>query len=66
LRFDLSRQHGLYGGQSGEFAEVMEFIERGKLYGLGCGLVDMALLASALITPNARWLSISVWPVAWV
>lgn len=34
--------------------EVMDFIEREKLYGQGCGLVDMALLASTLITPNAR------------
>ncbi|GHU06236.1 twitching motility protein PilT [Betaproteobacteria bacterium] len=32
--------------------EVMAFIEREKLYGLGCGLVDMALLASTLITPD--------------
>jgi predicted nucleic acid-binding protein len=36
--------------------EVMEFIEREKLYGLGCGLVDMTLLASTLITPGtALW-----------
>ena len=34
-------------------AEVMAFIEREKLYGLGCGFVDMALLASACITPDA-------------
>jgi predicted nucleic acid-binding protein len=34
--------------------EVMEFIEREKLYGLGCGLVDMTLLASTLITPGAE------------
>jgi hypothetical protein len=34
--------------------EVMEFIEREKLYGRGCGLVDMVLLASTLITPNAQ------------
>lgn len=34
--------------------EVMAFIEREKLYGLGCGLVDMVLLASTLITPGAR------------
>ena len=34
--------------------EVMEFIEREKLYGLGCGLVDMVLLASTLITPDAK------------
>ena len=34
--------------------EVIDFIEREKLYGLGCGLVDMALLASTLITSGAR------------
>ncbi|MGS0756010.1 type II toxin-antitoxin system VapC family toxin [Roseateles sp. GG27B] len=34
--------------------EVMEFIEHNKLYGLGCGLVDMALMASALITPGTE------------
>ena len=35
-------------------SEVMEFIEREKLYGPGCGLVDMALLASTLVTPGAE------------
>lgn len=38
--------------------EVMQFVEREKLYGLGCGLgcglVDMALLASTLVTPGAK------------
>jgi predicted nucleic acid-binding protein len=34
--------------------EVLDFIEREKLYGLGCGLVDMVLLASTLITPRAE------------
>ncbi|MBU2714175.1 type II toxin-antitoxin system VapC family toxin [Zooshikella harenae] len=32
--------------------EVMDFIEREKLYGQGCGLVDITLLASTLITPD--------------
>ena len=35
-------------------SEVMDFIEREKLYGSGCGLVDMSLLASTLITPGAE------------
>jgi predicted nucleic acid-binding protein len=35
-------------------AEVMAFIEREKLYGLGCGFVDIALLASTCITPDTR------------
>lgn len=34
-------------------AEVMGLIEEEKLYGQGCGLVDMLLLASTLITPGA-------------
>lgn len=33
--------------------EVVAFVERDELYGLGCGLVDLALLASARITPGA-------------
>lgn len=33
--------------------EVMVFLEKEKLYGLGCGLVDLMLLASTLITPGA-------------
>jgi len=34
--------------------EVMVFIEREELYGLGCGIVDIALLASTLMTPGTR------------
>lgn len=34
--------------------EVMAFIEREKLFGLGCGLIDMMLLGSVLMTPGAR------------
>jgi predicted nucleic acid-binding protein len=36
------------------FTEIMSFIERENLYGLGCGFVDIALLASACVTPEAR------------
>lgn len=35
-------------------AEIMVFIENEKLYGSGCGLVDITLLASAMITPGAK------------
>lgn len=35
-------------------SEVRALIEREKLYGLGCGLIDIALLTSTLITPDAR------------
>jgi predicted nucleic acid-binding protein len=34
-------------------SEVREFIEREQLYGLGCGWVDLCLLASTLLTPGA-------------
>ena len=34
-------------------SEVLALVEREKLYGLGCGLVDICLLASTLITPAA-------------
>ena len=34
--------------------EVMEFIEREQVYGLGCGLIDISLLTSTLMTPSAR------------
>ena len=34
--------------------EVLDFIEREQLYGLGCGLVYFSLLASTLITPKTQ------------
>lgn len=34
--------------------ELSEFIETNRLFGLGCGLVDISLLASTLLTPAAR------------
>jgi predicted nucleic acid-binding protein len=34
--------------------EVMALVERERLYGQGCGLVDLGLLASALLTEGAR------------
>ena len=40
--------------QQASLHEVVDFIDREKLYGLGYGLVDMVLLASTLITPNAE------------
>lgn len=33
--------------------EVMAFVDRERLYGKGCGLVDLVLLASTLMTPGA-------------
>ena len=43
----------LQSSKQAALAEVMTWIEEEKLYGLGCGLVDMILLASTLITPGA-------------
>ena len=40
--------------QQASLSEVQDFVEREQLYGLGCGLVDMALLASTVITPGAK------------
>lgn len=34
--------------------ETVAFVERERLYGLGCGLVDMSLLAATLLTPGAQ------------
>lgn len=33
--------------------EIRDLIEREELFGLGCGFVDLSLLASTLITPGA-------------
>lgn len=43
----------LRSAQHASWGEVMAFIEREQLYGLGCGLVDITLLASTLLTPDA-------------
>lgn len=34
--------------------EVVYFIEAEKLYGKGCGFIDLSLLASTLVTPSAK------------
>ena len=43
----------LQHAQQAGWHEVMAFVEREQLYGLGCGLVDLSLLASTLLTPGA-------------
>ncbi len=43
---------GLQQAQQASVREVMAFVERERLFGLGCGLVDMLLLASTLMTPG--------------
>ncbi len=47
---DLQR---LQPAQQASIREVMAFVEHGQLFGLGCGLVDLSLLASTLMTPGA-------------
>jgi len=44
----------LQSANPANLVEVMEFIEREQVYGLGCGLVDISLLTSTLMTPSAR------------
>jgi predicted nucleic acid-binding protein len=39
-------------------SEVRDLIEREHLFGLGCGLVDLTLLASTLLTPGCRFWSL--------
>ncbi|MCM8610948.1 PIN domain-containing protein [Accumulibacter sp.] len=40
--------------QQASVREVIDFIEHERLFGLGCGLVDLLLLASTLMTPDAE------------
>lgn len=42
----------LQPSQQASVREVLDFIERERLFGLGCGLVDLLLLASTLMTPG--------------
>ena len=43
----------LQHAQQAGWREVMAFVEREQLYGLCCGLVDLSLLSSTLLTPGA-------------
>ena len=44
----------LQSAQQPTLPEVIDFIERESLHGLGCGIVDLVLLASTLMTPDAE------------
>lgn len=48
---DLDR---LQQAQQASVREVVAFVERERLFGLGCGMVDMLLLASTLMTPGVE------------
>lgn len=47
---DLGR---LESTQQASMREVIDFVEREQLFGLGCGLVDITLLASTMLTRSA-------------
>lgn len=40
--------------QQASVREVLAFIEQEQLFGLGCGMVDMLLLTSTLLTPGSE------------
>lgn len=40
--------------QQASVREVIAFVERERLFGMGCGLVDMQLLASTMMTPGVE------------
>lgn len=44
----------LQATQLATLQEVLTFIEQQQLYGLGCGYVDLNLLASTLLTPDTK------------
>lgn len=44
----------LQHSQQATLKETLDFVESEKLYGLGCGLVDMLLLASTMMTLQAE------------
>jgi len=50
----LADLNGLQHAQHATMHDVIDFINREALYGLGCGLVDMVLLASTLMTPGVE------------
>lgn len=50
----LSDLDNLQAARQASVREAMDFIDRAHLFGQGCGLVDVLLLASTLMTPGAR------------
>ena len=51
----ISLLKALPGAITAETDEILEFIEHQKLIGVGIGLVDVHLLASALLTKALLW-----------
>lgn len=50
----LADLESLPAAKQASFEEVLGFIEREALYGLGCGFVDISLLASTMLTSGAQ------------
>ncbi|WP_313071874.1 PIN domain-containing protein [Melaminivora sp.] len=50
----LANLQRLQQAQQATTHEVMAFIDREQLFGHGCGWIDLALLASTLLTPAVR------------
>ena len=53
----LSLLQALPMAKTGEFEEVLQFIEHNRLMGKGLGFIDVHLLASALLTKIPLWTS---------
>ena len=49
----LSQLEGLRQATLATTEEAMDFVEKNKFYELGCGAVDISLLASTLLSKNA-------------
>jgi predicted nucleic acid-binding protein len=52
--YTLSNLGNLRQAQQASIPETIKFIERERLFGLGCGLIDLLLLASTLMTPGVE------------
>lgn len=50
----LSDLEKLQQTQQASVREVMAFVERERMFGIGCGLVDLQLLASTMMTAGAE------------
>ena len=50
----LSDLQGLQQTQQASMREVVDFIDHERLLGLGCGLVDLLLLSSTLMSPGVE------------
>lgn len=53
----LSLLHALPMGQTATHEEILHFIESNRLVGAGLGLIDVQLLAAALLSKSPLWTS---------